>query len=227
LQKELLQKPQQLHAVQLLGKREQVLDWLIQRVYSISFAVEAELPRNRQAFTERFESRRNTVLSVAKQAEDILYQILQAWFEVRKQLQHKPYGGPQALPLQQDISHQLALLFPDRFLLTTPWLHLQQVPRYLKGIMQRLDKYPLQVARDLGWTRILEALWQQYQQRRQYCVRHELVDEALDEYRWLLEELRISLFAQTLGTRVPVSEKRLQKFWQEQVLGQAGLTTNR
>ncbi len=219
LQKELLQKPQQLHAVQMLGKREQVLDWLIQRVYSIAFDVETELPRSRQAFMERFESRRNTVLSVAKQVEDILYRILQAWHEVRKQLQHKPYGGPQALPLQQDINNQLSLLFPDRFLLGTPWVYLQQMPRYLKGILQRLDKYPLQPAKDLAWTRVLEALWQQYQLRRQYCARHEIEDEALDEYRWLLEELRISLFAQTLGTRVPVSEKRLQRFWQEQVLG--------
>ena len=218
LQKELLQKPQQLHAVQMLGKREQVLDWLIQRIYCIAFEVEESLPRTQKAFMERCEAKRNTVLAVAMQVEAILYQILQAWHELLKRLQHKPYGGPQALSLQQDVRNQLAMLFPDQFLLRTPWLQLQQIPRYLKGVDQRLDKYPLQGAKDLAWTRVLEQLWQQYLQRRQYCERHEIEEEALDEYRWLLEELRISLFAQTLGTRVPVSEKRLQKFWQEQVL---------
>ncbi len=221
LQKELLQKPQQLHAVQMLGKREQVLDWLIQRVYCIAFEAEQSLPRTQQSFMARFEAKRNAVLAVAMQVEENPYQILQAWHELRKRLQHKPYGGPQALPLQQDVANQLATLFPDQFLLTTPWLHLQQLPRYLKGIDQRLDKYPMQGTKDLAWTRLLEGLWQQYRQRRLYCERHEIEDEALDEYRWLLEELRISLFAQTLGTRVPVSEKRLQKFWQEQVLGKA------
>ena len=219
LHKELLQKPQQLHAVQMLGQREQVLDWLIQRVYSIAFAVEEALPRTQSEFSERLASKSKSVLAVAMQVEEILYQILVAWHELRKRLLHRPYGGPQALPLQQDVNNQLAMLFPDRFLLTTPWLHLQQLPRYLKAIEMRLDKYPQQPAKDLAWTRLLEGLWQQYLQRRQYCERHEIEEEALDQYRWLLEELRISLFAQTLGTRIPVSEKRLHKFWQEQVLG--------
>jgi ATP-dependent helicase HrpA len=50
-----------------------------------------------------------------------------------------------------------------------------------------------------------------------HCRQQEIEDAALEEYRWLLEELRVSLFAQQLGTRVSVSEQRLQRFWQEKV----------
>ncbi len=220
LQKELLQNPSQLHALQQLGKREHVLDQLIQRAYSIAFEVEGDLPRSRTAFEQRLQQRRSGVLSVAQQLQELLYRILQAWHGIRKKLQHKAFTALTALPLREDVEQQLQQLLHSGFMQTTPWLHLQQFPRYLQALEQRLDKYSLQPARDLEGARLLTKLWQQYQQRREYCERQEVVDEALDEYRWLLEELRVSLFAQSLGTRVPVSEKRLQKFWLEEVIKQ-------
>jgi ATP-dependent helicase HrpA len=97
----------------------------------------------------------------------------------------------------------------------TPWEQLQQFPRYLQALTMRLEKYPLQVGKDQEAARLLARLWTQFAERRAYCDRHEIVDERLDEYRWLLEELRVSLFAQALGTRVPVSEKRMERAWQE------------
>jgi ATP-dependent helicase HrpA len=90
---------------------------------------------------------------------------------------------------------------------------MQQIPRYLQAIVIRLEKYPLQVARDQADTMLISRFWQKYLQQKKYSTKHEIEDEGLDEYRWLLEELRVSLFAQALGTRVPVSEKRLQKYW--------------
>jgi ATP-dependent helicase HrpA len=151
---------------------------------------------------------------VAYKVQELCYRIIDTWFALQKQLQ-KGYDGPRDLLLRQDAQQQLDQLVHPAFLQTTPWLQLQQLPRFLEALRIRLEKYPLQVGRDQEATRLLTRLWQQYQERRQYCERHELVDEGLDEYRWLLEELRVSLFAQALGTRVPVSEKRLQRRWQE------------
>jgi ATP-dependent helicase HrpA len=220
LQKEMLQSPAQLHSLQHLGKREQVLDQLIQRAYTIAFDIEGNLPRDRTSFEQCLQRHRSDVVSVAQQLQDLLYRILQGLQGIRKKLTHKAYSNLQALPLREDVERQLQQLVSPDFLRTTAWLYLQQFPRYLQAIELRLDKYPLQVARDKEWSHLLGRLWHQYEQRRVYCERQELVDEALDEYRWLLEELRVSLFAQALGTRVPVSEKRLQKFWQEEVLKQ-------
>ncbi len=218
LQKDLLQDASKLYALQQLGKRDEVLDQLIQRAYCIAFRVEEELPRSREQFEQRLLQCRSEVLTVAISLQELLYKVLQRWHELRKRLQHKAFTAASALALQEDVQAQLQQLVFPGFLLTTPWLHLQQLPRYLEAVQQRLDKYPTQVARDQEWTRLLARLWQQYSQRQQYCAGREIRDEALDEYRWLLEELRVSLFAQALGTRLPVSEKRLEKFWQDQVL---------
>jgi ATP-dependent helicase HrpA len=127
------------------------------------------------------------------------------------------FAVPADLLFRQDVQRQLDQLIHPDFLQATPWLQLQQLPRFLQAIEQRMEKYGTQKARDQDATRELQALWQRYAERKAWCERHERADEALDEYRWLLEELRVSLFAQALGTRVPVSAKRLQKFWQEKV----------
>jgi ATP-dependent helicase HrpA len=102
-----------------------------------------------------------------------------------------------------------------RFLATTPWPALQHLPRYLKGIALRLDKLRADPARDaarLAELRPLEQRW-----LRRMAELKGAPHARLDEYRWLLEELRISLFAQELRTPQPVSAKRLDKVWSQMV----------
>ena len=113
--------------------------------------------------------------------------------------------------LADDISGQLQRLMPKRFLPQAPYAQLQHYPRYLKAITLRLDKWRTDPARDalrLAELRPLE----------QRCVRRlaeqkGVADTRLDEYRWLVEELRVSFFAQELRTPQPVSVKRLDKAW--------------
>ena len=115
--------------------------------------------------------------------------------------------------LADDISGQLQRLMPKRFLPQAPYAQLQHYPRYLKAITLRLDKWRTDPARDalrLAELRPLE----------QRCVRRlaeqkGVADTRLDEYRWLVEELRVSFFAQELRTPQPVSVKRLDKAWQQ------------
>ena len=98
-----------------------------------------------------------------------------------------------------------------RFVADTPWAQLQHLPRYLKAIALRLDKLRADPARDArAWpscgrsSSATGAAWPSARARR---------DARLDEFRWLLEELRVSLFAQELRTPQPVSVKRLDKVW--------------
>ena len=110
-----------------------------------------------------------------------------------------------------DIAAQLARLVPSRFLAATPWPQLAHLPRYLKAVVMRLDKLRADPARDahrLAELRPLESrFW------RHLAERKGVADARLDEFRWLLEELRVSLFAQELRTPQPVSVKRLDKAW--------------
>ena len=95
----------------------------------------------------------------------------------------------------------------------TPAEWLREVPRYLKAIEQRFDKIAAQLQRDRVWTAELSAAWEQYQARAAKHAQEGKRDAELVLYRWMLEEYRVSLFAQQLGTRMAVSDKRLSKQW--------------
>ncbi|MFY8017799.1 MAG: DUF3418 domain-containing protein, partial [Inhella sp.] len=114
-------------------------------------------------------------------------------------------------PLQDDLQAQLDRLLPKQFLVQTGWLQLQHLPRYLKGIQLRLDKWRQDAARDerlLAELRPLEQRWQ-----RRVAELRGARDPRLEDFRWQLEELRVGLFAQELRTPQPVSVKRLEKVW--------------
>ncbi|HCV12431.1 MAG TPA: hypothetical protein DGC76_01790, partial [Candidatus Accumulibacter sp.] len=99
-----------------------------------------------------------------------------------------------------------------------PVERLQHYPRYLKASARRLDK--LKAAGAAGATRDsrllaeLTPLSVNWQRRAAVLARQGLADAQLEQFRWLLEELRVQLFAQELRTPVPVSTKRLQKMWE-------------
>jgi ATP-dependent helicase HrpA len=110
-----------------------------------------------------------------------------------------------------DAVQQLARLMPKRFLSDTPWSALQHFARYLKAITLRLEKYRSDPQRDAARAAELRPLEQRYW--RLVAERKGVMDERLQEFRWLLEELRVSFFAQELRTPQPVSVKRLEKAW--------------
>jgi ATP-dependent helicase HrpA len=110
-----------------------------------------------------------------------------------------------------DCAQQLQRLLPKNFLVATPWLQLQHCARYLKAITLRLDKYRADPARDAQRLAELKPLEQKYW--RLAADRKGQTDARMLEFRWLLEELRVSFFAQELRTPQPVSVKRLEKAW--------------
>ena len=121
-------------------------------------------------------------------------------------------AAPQAAPeAAKDAGEQLQRLMPKRFLVDTPWPALQHFARYLKAITLRLDKYRADPARDA--QRMAEVRAQDQRFARLLAERKGQQDARLQELRWLLEELRVSLFAQELRTPQPVSVKRLDKVW--------------
>jgi len=110
-----------------------------------------------------------------------------------------------------DVAAQLQRLLPKRFVASTPYPQLQHLPRYLKAVTLRLDKLRADPARDaqrLAELRPLEQRW-----LRRLGELKGAADLRMNEYRWLLEELRVSYFAQELRTPQPVSAKRLDKAW--------------
>ena len=113
----------------------------------------------------------------------------------------------------RDIEQQLARLVGKRFIRDTPFERLQHYPRYLKAVALRLDKLRADTARDARLMAEYAPLWTNYERRAIVLAKQGVADPQVEQFRWLLEELRVQLFAQELRTPAPVSVKRLQKMW--------------
>ncbi len=173
------------------------------------------LPADEPAFAARREAARGRVLLVAQEILRLLGGILTEHAALAKKLASLQKAFPQACA---DIAAQLAELMRSggnaRFIATTPFERLQHYPRYLKAIGLRLDKARSDPARDMRLMADWQALGRPWERERNAMLKSgQQGDAFLDEFRWLLEELRVALFAQELKTTSPVSVKRLQKMW--------------
>lgn len=148
-----------------------------------------------------------------RQMADFAQQLLHAHHGLRKQLRGKVSFAMAFV--YADIAGQLEQLIYPGFLMGTPVDWLGQLPRYLQAIERRLNRSSGIPAFENRQVEEVQHYWQQCRERQQQLNAKQQISAELVEYRWLLEEYRVSLFAQTLGTRCPVSAKRLDKQWQK------------
>ncbi|WP_341647065.1 ATP-dependent RNA helicase HrpA [Thauera sp. SDU_THAU2] len=167
------------------------------------------LPASADGFARRCAEAKPRVSLVAQEFMRLTGQLLTEHAALQKRL-----AGLKTFPdAVADIQAQLATLLPKDFLLVFPWERLAHFPRYLKGASVRLDKLRNNPARDAQSMAEWKGLAQAWERERQARRRAGVEDPALEEFRWLLEELRVGLYAQELRTPMPVSVKRLQKIW--------------
>ena len=124
-------------------------------------------------------------------------------------------SSPGTLETRQDVQTQLESLFPQHWLKLIPPSRLVQYPRYLKALLIRWQRLQGKVDRDKILIDELKQLWQRYERQQTKLNEMGLTDQYLEEWRWALEEYRISLFAQGMKTLYPISAKRLEKLWQK------------
>ena len=108
---------------------------------------------------------------------------------------------------------QIAHLMAAAGFAGTPWDWLRQYPRYFRAILYRLENLRGGVARDRQQFQEFQPQWQLYVEQARQQQPQGVVDPELLHLRWMLEEYRVSLFAQKLGTAIPVSSKRLDEQW--------------
>jgi len=167
------------------------------------------LPTDAASFARRVDEGRGRLTLIASEIARAAGVVLVEWAAAQRKLK----DSRPAKETADDIAAQLARLVPKRFIVTTPWAALAHLPRYLKGVQMRLDKWRADPVRDAQRLAELRPLEQRF--TRALAERKGVGDARLDEFRWLLEELRISLFAQELRTPQPVSVKRLEKAWEQ------------
>jgi ATP-dependent helicase HrpA len=166
-------------------------------------------PANRGAFEERVLQARPRVTLVGNELARTVAVTLTEYANLAKKLAAARTGSPVAFA---DITQQLAGLVPPRFVSATDPPRLGHLARYLKAVSARLDKLRAEPARDAQRMAELAPLVQNFLRARAALKGRR--DPRLDEFRWMLEELRVSLFAQELRTPMPVSIKRLERVWE-------------
>ncbi|MEX2027820.1 MAG: DUF3418 domain-containing protein, partial [Pirellulaceae bacterium] len=194
---------------------DELIDLLAERalVGQVSSLPEYPLPCDERAFADLVASQRLFIASAAQDVTKVAPPLLEAYHEARLALETpRPAAWKYA---EGDMRQQLADLTEGGFLTATPWPWLAHYPRYLRGIAARLKKMTTSLPRDKQQHDVVAPLVAAWRGRLAEDREQGGFDPELEVYRWLLEELRVSLFAQELGTSVPISPKRLEKQWEK------------
>ena len=183
-------------------------DDLTQAVCDRAFIGEDELPRNEKAFKEQIKRARSRLPAVKEALSRYLQETAAAYAELNGKLGKHP--------LTHLMRQRLQTLLAAGFATRTPWAQWPRLPIYLKAMTLRLEKYSGNPARDAAREADIQELEQMWQEKTDGLVKQgQPISDDLAAFRWMIEELRVSLFAQELKTPYPVSVKRLLKEWEK------------
>ncbi len=183
---------------------------LVSAICDRAFIGDDELPRGLKAFEDQVKRARTRLPAVSEAACRIFVTIA-----TEHHLLSLALGAAKGTVARaaNDIRAQLQRLVYKGFFNATPWPQLSQLPRYLQAMRMRLTKFPANAERDAKHAASIAQLWGRYEMRLDQQQKAGMVDPRLLEFRWHIEELRVSLYAQELKTPSPVSYKRLDKLW--------------
>jgi ATP-dependent helicase HrpA len=192
-----------------VGTQEDLRDQIIAKAIDIA-CLQDPLPINSGEFNKRKDEGKGRIGLLINEIARLVGSILAEFHGMPKRIQSLPPA------VQQDIAAQLQGLVHKRFIADNEYSQLAHFPRYLKAINVRIEKLRGNPSRDAQ----LMAEWQNAASQFQRTLKNQAGknnDPRMTEFRWMLEELRVSLFAQELRTPMPVSAKRLQKVWESMI----------
>ncbi|MFD1245003.1 DUF3418 domain-containing protein [Paralysiella testudinis] len=165
-------------------------------------------PRDEKAFKEQIKRARSRLPAVKEALNRYLLATAQAYSELNSKIGRHP--------LAHTLRHQLEALIYPGFAHTTPWQQWPRLPIYLQAMQKRMEKYSPNPARDQAREADVQELLAMWQEKVDALLKqNQPPSDGLMGFRWQIEELRVSLFAQELKTPMPVSLKRLMKEWEK------------
>ncbi len=187
--------------------KRDVADLLASRALELD---EKPLPRSEGGFNARVQQGKNRIGLAVQEVTRLMTPLLENFQQVRLVVeQHKKSRFQMTMA---DIKSQVNRLLTPGFLTATDWQWLREYPRYLKAIVQRIERLKSGgESQDIAATQELSRWWSRYEERLALHETMGICDAELETFRWMLEEYRVSLFAQKLGTSIKVSGARLEK----------------
>ncbi len=208
LRKELFKAGQAVLVMPAIGGRDAVLEDVMLSACWATACPDQRLPRDQAAFETALTRCKQGLVPASQELEKQLQSAALAVNDIRRKLAETAMAKS---PARADIEAQLAALFCPGFAFDTPADAMRQYGRYLKAIQQRLERCLVNPQKDAQAQQAVQAVWSKLQAAQ---VKQPLIlsiNSEAHQLRWMIEEYRVSLFAQTLGTAMPVSEKRLEK----------------
>ena len=172
-----------------------------------SVFIEGQTIRTQQAFEQNLRTNKAGLISIANEAGKIAFEIMELYGAITTQLKRLNINDPVA----KDINQQFDFMIYAGFIRNTPYLQLKAIPRYLKAIQYRLEKFDNNLQKIQEASRYVTRFWNEVEKK----AKKDKVIPEQDPFRWMLEEFRVSLFAQQLKTAYPISAKRMDKAWDE------------
>lgn len=202
----------------ITGKCDELKQSILKNTFRLVFNTDEYQCNQHTDFTHYLNQHRGKLIQQANDISQQLNTILKIHHHVKKTLTGNL--NPAWLDALNDMNEHLSTLIFVGFLNTLTMQQLRQYPRYLKGLQRRIDKLKDNPQRDRTLRLQVQTHWKNHQQmmikQKNTGININTQQKiALQDYRWMLEEFRVSLFAQELGTAIPISEKRLKKKWQE------------
>jgi ATP-dependent helicase HrpA len=194
-------------SLQLAGSSLATVDDIVFAVYKEAFYLDTIRVCDNSSFLQLLNEGKSRLIPTAEKLQTLLRKIIEQKLVIGRSL-----NSPALIELdyvRSDILSQLEHLIGENFLHVTDITRLNEFPRYLNAIESRLGKAPHMGARDAENTVLYLNYWRRYEE---LSSNSELTDnQLLQSLRWMLEEFRVSLFAQNLGTKIPVSTKRIEQ----------------
>ena len=194
-----------------IGTQDELVDAIVNLVVDETFLYEKELIRHRDRFLAMVDQGKSRLLLNGESICILLEKILTMYRQIVSRL-----SEPKVAVYEHavgDIEEQLEYMVFNGFIDDVPLIYLSQYPRYFESILKRLDKLEYSLEKDRNNTLLLKDHWNRIKKLVDNAYETESFSPLLNEYRWMVEELRMSLFTQELKTRIPVSIKRMDKMW--------------
>ena len=195
-----------------VGKADMLYDDFLMAAIANHFFSEGTVPCDEPSFQQCYNDRRGDFFEYVVEFSALVEAILKQYHELMKLLKGK-MNLALAMPLG-DLQFQLQHLIYSGFLCATPYERLKRLPRYLQAATIRHEKMARDLANERRYVPLLTQWWKNYEDRYKKFEAQGVFDQDLDDFRWLIEEQRVSWYAQQLGTQETVSEKRLNKLWE-------------
>lgn len=197
------------------GSMQELVDQIAYSAIMALLLFQQPVIRNQTDFDIRLIKHQNNFLLLIQKIMPIYFDIVEQYIEVKNLLKSKKFNDCKMTI--EDITKQMESLFCADFIALTPLNWFVRYPIYLKAIIKRLNSLPLLKNKDEAELKQIYPLLQAYGIMVKQLADKKMVSPYLNEFKWMIEEFRISLYAQELKTVYPVSQKRMINYWQQHI----------